>query len=358
MGLLLVLGVCAPTAARAQPRDPIDLEWTAPAECPRIESVRARLRKLAGPLKSTGNTLRAEATITRNDDGGLHLRLLVRSGSLAGERNMDGKSCSALAGAAAVTLVLLLHSSEPLTENDLAGTSNTAPAGGQSKSDASTNGAASNPAATDRSATRQDPIRATPSAPTPPDQHPSRPAPGPDARPERRWHVLLQLPQVELGLGPLHQPSVGLAIAAGAALDRWRFLAKGSLWFSQHATASNADQQYGADIDRQAITLLTCRGVPLSSGFELSPCLSLAVQHLSARGTGVHVGPQTGTATWFAIGAGAQGRVNVAPWLRLVLGLDAQLQVAQPSLSVDEIGPVERLLPVALLTTLGPEWIF
>src|SRR6478752_9162620 len=131
-GLISLLVLCRSTAAAAEPRDPIDLEWTAPAECPRVDAVRARLRELAGPRQPRSQTFRAEVTITRKPDGALHLRLLVRSGSLAGERNMDGKSCKVLAGAAAVTLVLMLHSTDPSTESDSTGSSAAASNGDKS----------------------------------------------------------------------------------------------------------------------------------------------------------------------------------------------------------------------------------
>jgi hypothetical protein len=354
LALVFLLGLCSPSLASAQPLDPIELEWTAPAECPRAEVVRARLRKLAGAIKSTAHPLRAEVTITRKDDGGLHLRLLVRGGSLAGERNMDGKSCSALAGAAAVTLVLLLHSSEPLTEDAVVGpgsldaTAN----GGNAATNASTN------ESPDARATKQNPARPPESAHTAREQqHMSAKVSDAEQEPERRWHVLVQLPQIELGVGPLHQPSLGLAIAGGASFDRFRFLAKGSLWFKQHASASNAEQQYGADIERTTVTLLACRAVVLS-WFELSPCMSLAIQHVSARGTGAHVGASQGTATWPAVGVGAQARAQIAAWFSLFFGVEGQIQMSQPQLTVDEIGPVERLLPAAIITTLGSEWIF
>ena len=356
--LIFLLGLCSPVLASAEPRDSVELEWTAPAECPPVDTVRARLRKLAGNRKPSSQPLRAEVTITRNEDGGLHLRLLVRSGSVAGERNMDGKSCTALAGAAAVTLVLLLQATEPLTESDLAGSSTTANTGtttasaaGDATRDTTTN-------ATDDATTRKHPALRTadPHAASDP-QHASSRVRDDQLRSERRWHVLLQFPQIDVGFGPLHEPSLGLAAAGGASIDRWRFLAKGSWWLPQRASASNADQPYGAEIKRVSASLLACRAL-LRSWFELSPCASLAVQHLSARGTGAHVGGRNGTATWFALGFGGQGRAHIAPWLNLFIGVDAQLQMSQPQLSVDEIGPVERLLPAALVTTLGSEWNF
>src|ERR1041384_482364 len=98
-GLVFLLALCSPSAASAEPRKAIELTWTAPPECPTVEEVRARVQKLAGAQKSTAHALHADATVTHNDDGGRHLHLLVRGGSLSGERNIGGKSCPGVVGA-------------------------------------------------------------------------------------------------------------------------------------------------------------------------------------------------------------------------------------------------------------------
>jgi len=304
--------------------------------------------------------LRAEATITRKDNGALHLRLLVRSGSLAGERNIDGKSCPGLVGAAAVTLVLLLHSSEPLTEDGLAGsTSLDAGTSGSSPPNATkaAPNAATNAEDNAKASTKDAALPSAPPSTASDEQRASAGSSDSATQTSGRWHALLQVPQLQLGLGPLHQPSLGLAIAAGASFAHFRFLARGSVWFPQHASAGSGEQQYGADIDRFSATLLTCRAFPVS-WVELSPCLSFALERASARGTGAHVGARTAKATWFAAGVGAQARAPIAPWFSLFLGIDGQLQISQPTFSVDEIGTIEQLLPVAFTTTVGSEWIF
>ena len=85
------------TRAQAQPTQPVDLEWSAPADCPRSEDVQARISKLAGTRKWSAVPLRAEAVVVRKDDGRLHLRLVLHAGELVEERNIEGSSCSALA---------------------------------------------------------------------------------------------------------------------------------------------------------------------------------------------------------------------------------------------------------------------
>ena len=196
--LLLLLGLLSSARAQAQSADPIELKWNAPPECPRAEEVRARIRKLAGPLNASKTALRAEATISRNDDDDLHLRLVVHVGSETGERHLDGKSCKALAGATAVALVLLLRSSDPLNENPLAGASS--PDTRANDSDATN--AASGETQTDRGAQTKAPEPATnPAQPAQPAHQPAAAAAAVKGT-ERRWRILLQFPQATLGIGP------------------------------------------------------------------------------------------------------------------------------------------------------------
>src|SRR5213078_3096462 len=107
-----LVALLAPTRALAQSSEPpLDLHWDAPAGCPSERYVRDRIRKLAGSARSTDAPVRAEATVTRSDDGQFHLDLAVHVGDLVGARKIDGRSCEDLAGAAAVALALLLRSS-------------------------------------------------------------------------------------------------------------------------------------------------------------------------------------------------------------------------------------------------------
>ncbi|HTA89685.1 MAG TPA: hypothetical protein VK745_08925 [Polyangiaceae bacterium] len=337
--LLCALGLIWPARALAQDAQPVELRWDAPDGCPSSAAVLARVRQLAGPTKTTGAELRAEATISQPSDGQLHLRLVIHAGNLVGVRNIDGASCKDLAGAAAVALALLLSSQEPLSERELTGS-------------------ATNQNPTNSAKPRTDPENPAPSvAPPPPAPKPSNSrAPSTEATPPRAQRGLLLAPFGALSIGPLRQPSLGLGLAAGASFERWRVLAQGTLWSRQHATATNLLDEYGADLDRFGIGLRGCRN--LSSGrFELAPCLTVSLQHLSARGNGAHVTPLSNDATWIAAGVGLRLGVLVAPWLRLVAGIDGEVETSRPEIGIADIGSVERLLPVAATITVGPEWI-
>src|SRR3954469_1241790 len=123
--LLCTFGMAYPGRAGAQSAAPIELKWSALEGCPSADSVLARVHEIAGTTRATPNTLRADAAITQPKDGLFRLRLEIRYGDLAAVRNIEGKSCKDLAGAAAVALALLLSSEEPLSQRDLAGTSPT-----------------------------------------------------------------------------------------------------------------------------------------------------------------------------------------------------------------------------------------
>lgn len=338
--MIISLRLFAPARALAQPSDPLTLTWTAPSECPRAEDVRARMRKLAGPMKAATVPLDADAKVTRLANGEFHLRLVVRAGGEVGERNIDGKSCKALAGAAAVALILLLHAEAPLN-----GAASSAPSSG------GTSGGANDDAGDDAaSSTRSATVPEAPKA--------ERPAPsGPDpSDASHHWHVLLQAPVFALGIGPLHQPSYGLAAGAGLSFDRWRFLLRGTKWFSQHLSGNDGDLGYQATIDRLSATLLACHGIMLSR-FEIAPCLSVSLEHLSATGGGAYVAGRTDQASWMGLGAAVNARFSATSWLSLVLGIGAELQTSQPRLALRDMAPFENLLPAALTITVGPEWI-
>ncbi len=329
--------------------------------------MRDRIRKLAGSSKSSGPLLRAEATITRNDDGRLHLRLVVRTANLVGERNIDGKSCADLAGATAINLALLLNSPEPLSQSALAGSERPGPTSSTGAAAGSSSGSARNghagtraseatpaPTAQPSPARETQPAPATKASPEP--QAPRVQTPSDGAGATRRWRALIQLPLVSLGIGPLPHPSYGLSLGGGVSLARWRFLAEGNAWLRQQLMSSDHPGS-GANVDRIDASLRSCWAV-LPGRFELAPCLSVSVDHIWARGTGAYVAPRTAETTWVAVGAGAQVRLRLAQWLSLVGEVDAQIETARPLIAIDGIGNVGQLGSAAVTFRVGTEWIF
>src|SRR6478752_2625338 len=353
--LLCAFGLVYSGRARAESAAPIELKWNALEGCPSADSVLARVRKIAGTTRATGNTLRADATVTQPSDGLFRLRLTIQYGNLAAVRNIEGKSCKDLAGAAAIALALLLSSEEPLSERDLAGPSPT-PAGSTTSGPSGTN------QAPEKQATPQTPAPTSPQAA----EAAASTASSAEAGPPRRWHVLLVAPLAALGFGPMPQTSRGLGGAVGYSFDRWRFLAEGKIWASQHETISNWGGDFDLELNRFSVSARGCRSV-FGSRFELAPCAVLSVHHLSVLGTGPNLVSGGDAVTWAAVGVGVQARLLITHWLGLVAGVDAELQLSRPEITMSlptsgSLEPTEiqvgRLGPAAATITVGSQWIF
>jgi hypothetical protein len=364
--LLCALVVTYPRRASAQSAAPIELKWRALEGCPSADTVLTRVRKIAGATRTTPNTLRADALVTQPSDGFFRLRLEIHYGNLAAVRNIEGKSCKDLAGAAAVALALLLSSEEPLSERDLAGTAATTT--GSASSGATTgSGAAGGDQQTDTQTT--DPSQ-PPTPPVPPPAQPPRDDSSSSVEPRapRRWHVLLQAPLGTLSVGPMKQVSLGVSVGAGFSFDRWHFLAEGKLWASQHETVSSVGREYDVELSRLTVGARGCRFI-IGGQLELAPCAVVSVHHLSVRSNASAFEPSgTPKATWAALGIGAQARLSIAPWFAVVAAVDVEGQLARPEftaspppesqLPTSEVDSIVRVAPVAATFSFGTEWIF
>lgn len=328
---LLVAVVLQAAAARAQQRSLPQLSWQAPVGCPQAESMRERLRSLAGSAKARSGSLRADGEITKIEDGRFQLRLVLRDGELVGERIIASRACEDLAGAAAVTLSLLMSSESPLTEDQLRG------------EDATSSTASSDP---------------EPAAPKPvpaPEQPVPAPAPA-VAPPPRRWHLLLRLPAAAMELGPLPKPSFGLGLGLGARYGSWRLLAAGTLWKNQSIERREQPGQ-GADVGRLSAALAVGPGFRVGR-FVLTPFAVGALEHVRARGTGAGVAPRESSASFISAGLGLNGSLPLGDVAALVAEVSGRVETARPVLAIEGLGDVRQLGAVALTSTLAAEWTF
>ena len=358
-------GMLVSAAALGQPAAALTLRWSAPAGCPQQSDVRDRIRKLTGATNSTATVLQAEGTITQTDAAHFHLKLVTRSGALVGERNLDASSCENLSGAAAISIALLLRSEEPLSAGDLAGqpvagttTGAPAPSSSNPSPATATRTQPETPSTKDMAeakATAKEADEADEADETDEADEADETTQRPLASSKRKWRVIAQLPLATLSIGPLPKPSWGVAFAGGVAYEKWRFSLGGSAWLRQNLATDQAPG-YGADVDRLTGTLKACHALR-HSALEVAPCLVLSLEHISARGTGPGITPRSEQATWLAVGAGAQGRLYLASWFSLLMGVDAQIETARPVISIDGVGNLGQLGSAALTVTLGPEWI-
>jgi hypothetical protein len=305
----------------------LELSWDAPSSCPQRGEVLERIRAIAGSALDEAEGLSAEATITR-DQGRVRLELLVREGRELRRRVIASDSCSALAGAAAITLALLLG----------ADAGSAAPAGDD------------------------DPNAPAPNAPAP-----SAPAPSAARRNEgprdeservatRRWAVVVRAPVIAADLGPLPRPSLGVGIGVGMRYATWRVVLAGHLSRAQTLNAREPGGAFGAELQRATGQLLTCRGWRWSQ-FELAPCVELALEHVTARGFGEGVSPRARRALWVAPGAGAVAHWYALESLAFFSGISGYLELSRPRLVVEDLGEVRQLGPASIGAAVGLEWI-
>jgi hypothetical protein len=322
--VLGVAGVLVTGTAAAQQRATLDdLSWQAPAGCPQADEVRERIRALTGSPTQRESRLRAEGEITREENH-FHLRLVVHYGDLVGERNIVSDSCEDLAGAAAVAIGLVLRSEVPLTEREARG-----------------------------NATPGTPAAGEPAPPEPSATEKRAPAGSLSAR---HWQALLRAPVIVTDFGPLPQPSLGLALGTGISYEQWRFHLLGELWLDQ--TVHGIDlPTFGADVSRETATLVVGRGFRLSS-FELAPCLTIALEHIKARGVGPNVVPSDQSASWINVGPSVLGSMHLGTAVAVVAEIGGRFETSRPLIAIDGLGNLRQLGPFAFTTAIGTEWSF
>lgn len=339
-----------PRSAAAQTL-PIDLTWQAPPECPTREAVLSRARSLLGTKATKVDKVRADGTIRKRDER-YELTLLINESGQIGERRVWARQCDELSGAAAISLVLLLTSG-----HNHAGSSGARPSGDGARPSgdgAGPSGDGAGPSGDAGSPTT--PPAGPQTDPKPPATTPPPPSDSPHANDsDRGWRLLASAPLLAVGIGPLPKPSIGLGAGIGVQGRAWSVRLVGQ-WYASQAVAAPVEP-YGADVKRLAAGLWGCWDLQ-RSGWSFSPCLRGSITHLSATGHGPFLLPATQTETWFGVGVGAIGRLQVLDSLALTVSAGVQVELSRPVILLKTLGMVRQLAPLSAIVQLGPEWIF
>jgi hypothetical protein len=352
----------------------LDLVWDAPGSCPQAGAVREKIRALSGDAPKTAGGLRAEGTIVRVD-GRFRLTLVVRDGSVARKRTIESEACADLAGAAAVTLGLLLQK-EPAarrealeaqagetrdrdedtreTDGETARSSD----GRRDTRDAEGSRDAKPPAATPAKTPRD---AARPPDAAKPNEDEEKPSdedetPGDGVASERRWRMVLVAPLGTLDLGSLPKPVGGIGAGLGVRYDAWRVAAAVRTLASQTLRA-DALTGFSARAEVVSAELAACRGFR-ASRVELAPCAVVTLDWITARGLGPGVSSRAGRSKGLVLGAGAAGHLHLFDWLALVATASVGIQTSRARLVIDGLGEVGRIGPARLSLGVGAEWIF
>jgi hypothetical protein len=346
---LAVLAAVRPARAAGEPGEPIVLQWAAPPGCPSEEGVRAEIERVLGgpPDPASPRYLRAEARVARAGDG-FHVHLLTDLGGVLGERELDGRTCLAVAHAAAL-IVALTFDPEALARRS--------------------EGVTPPPAATSAAPAPPAPLAAVAPEPTvpPAPPSPSLPLPPEDRRPRRVAPALAadSPPPLRPGfaVGPIGAvavgalPGVGAGVGgrAGVLVGRFRAEVSATYWPAQTATLTDRPTA-GGNFRLIAGDGSACYAV-LRAPLELSPCAGLEVGSMEATGFGVRT-KESGSALWIAPLAAAAVGLPVGQHFAVRLDLAVLVPVERPPFVLTAAGTVYTAGLVVGRATLGLELRF
>jgi hypothetical protein len=339
-------------AQTARAQDQLDLTWDAPAPCPRAGAVFERMRALAGGSLQRARRLHAEGRIVRLE-GHYRLTLTVSDGESVRDRMIDAEVCADLAGAAAVTLGLLL-SSEP--------ESSASPSESESKTG---NSGTSSPAPTP---TRDREARALDEPPRDGDatlrQQASDNAPlrrtsrqeAVNAQSTRHRSTFVSAPLIALDVGRLLHPSLGAGVGLGVCREAWCASVVGRLFLDETQRSTDV-KDVGVEQSRAMAEIWACRSWRMN-GWALGPCLSAGVDSVTVRGVGPDVSARSLQSTSVVLGGGVSSHWYLADGVALMGRLGLGLQTSRPHLVIDGFGEVRQLGLLHAGLEFGTEWIF
>jgi hypothetical protein len=346
-----VFGLSLTTACLVAPnvRAAVTLRWEAPPECPARDEVLARIRALTGTSLEKTTELFVDGRIERVA-GRFSLTLLVRDDREVRTRVIRSDACADLAGAAAVTLALLLG-----IDVDAAGygADTGEPSGPASGADAPENPAPK--AGADASGDERAAPRANlpPKSGAPSDDRKSGTTP-PGTQTVR---ILLRIPVASVDFGPLPKPSLGLGLGLGARYESVRVVLTGRVSQRQRISAPAPYTASGAELDRVTLELSGCYGFR-SQVFEVAPCAALGLERVNARGFGEDLSPQSARAAWPSLGAGAVAHAYAWESLAIFAAVTGSAQLSSPKVVIEGLGELVELEILAAGVAIGAEWIF
>jgi hypothetical protein len=295
---LLVFLLARPSLAQSTP---LELTWNAPPACPSAADVRHQFERLArAPDNRPPPHLVADAVIEESADG-FHLRLHIVRDGLAGEREVDAKSCVSLARAAALELALAAGGGFAPDET----TPDATPPSGTPANEASLPPQPSSPPAPDR-------------ATSPPPAPKTTPAPQTLA-----WWATLD---ARYAAGPLPGAALGSAAGVDVASSWWMATARVVTWprdrdeplAGLHATFAG----FGGSVS-------LCAYAGSNGALIFAGCAGLQASALRGSSSG---GSESGSAVaaWYAALPGARVRLHLVGRLSLDLGVESALSLTRP----------------------------
>ena len=303
--------VCLQIPARALGAPPavsFDLQYVAPESCPLASDFSAAVERLLGGAEQLSKNLKARVTVRSDAHDNFRLTLLTEIDGISGERVIQGRSCTSVADAAAVTLALILNP-DIETAADAGTASNARPAPVPHPT-------AMPPRAHTTKADRFDPV-------------PSRGQP-------IRW---LGASAVGLHFGVMPTPGPEILLGLGMNHGRWSLLASGHYALPETALIAGQDRA-GGRLWHGTVMGLSCWAFAAAAP-RLGGCVGGAYTRVQGQGKGISP-VREGTTGWVSPTAGIFGDFPLSQ--RAAFRLSGQLLVPlkRPDAHLDNLGIIQQ----------------
>jgi len=335
--LVLAAGVTAGARARADTGLPLDLDWSAPAECPKRATVLAEIARLVGPDPGGGPDharVSARAVLSRGKDGWWHIHITTL-GEGGGERDLDATSCAAVTEATVLVLALRIkpglavERALPVPPGPTPSPAPTPP-----PADATPPTEAPHvdalPPLEPPPPRREIPVRRAQAKPV------AEPAAIPAGNPSSPRFFVGAL---VLGTaGELPSPDVSGEVAAGYAWGRLRGELHGEAGLVQHASASDggaAVHAAGGGLRACYAALVPPQGSAAPRGLSVYACADAEIDAMWASGYDVAT-PLNTSAGWFTLGVGVTASWRLSRRFALRGDLEGLAPFDRPRFVTDE----------------------
>jgi hypothetical protein len=303
------------------PAEATPLRWNAPADCARSESVAARVEELSGRSLATLDDPSFEVNVVHDGDA-WHLTLVTRTAAATSRRELGGRSCDEVTGAAAVAMAMAIRATAPQPVD-------------------SEPAAASTPASPEPPPA---PIAASPAT-----------APAAATAPPQNGEKTTRVAGIAgiaalLDTAALPGPTAGVGLSAGLRFASLHAELQGEAFASRTATL---DAGRSGKFGLLAAALLGCVDPP-RRGLALLGCAGIELGRLSGEGSGVS-NPELGSVLWFAARLEVGAGVEVSPGLRLLARFGVAVPFERREFVLDG-EPVHQPAALSLRAALGGDF--
>jgi hypothetical protein len=279
---------------------PVDLTWSAPAECPPREAVLDEVARLLAAAHERAHAT-ARADVVRDERGRWHAALSVDARDAHGERVLEADGCSAIASATALIIAVAVE-------------------GG---------------------------ILPQQTAPPPVETAPAPLAAALPPTPPASQLIIAAAGVIDDGLLPSLAPGGELSIGWAYKWSTWRIraMASGSLFADQTVAGTGATGRFTP----LAVVARACASI-VRGPFDVGPCLGAELDIMGGTAVDPSVTPNPGIGTWGSVSGSLLASLTFSRHVAAFLRADGRLSPSPPPFGIAEHSVVGTITDIPTYT--------